>query len=200
MDNDFGKLLETIGYRETGIDGGAVDMLIKGSWPGSPFDFDTTTLLGTLHFRASNGFLRDIEPGVTGRVFGLFTLTTLPRRLLRLDFSDLFTEGLGYNLLEGSFNLEAGNAYSNNLKMDTDTSRVEMEGRVGLILRDYDQVMTVTPKLSSSLPLAPLWLAEKLLDKKLINNAFSYRYTITGDWDNPKVERGQVKVPDVELK
>ena len=198
--NDFGKLLTAIGYPDTGVDGGAVDMLIQGQWPGSPFDFDTTTLHGTLHFRASNGFLRDIEPGVTGRVFGLFTLTTLPRRLLRLDFSDLFEEGLGYELLEGSFNLEAGNAYTNNLKLETDTSRVEMEGRVGLLLRDYDQVMTVTPKLSSSLPLAPLWLAEKFLNRKLINDVFAYRYTITGSWDHPKVERIRVEQPEIEHK
>ena len=198
--NDFGQLLSTIGYADTGIDGGAVDLLIDGQWPGSPIEFETNNLQGTMHFRASKGYLRDVEPGMTGRMFGLLNLTVLPRRLLQLDFSDLYEEGLGYNLLEGSFNLESGNAYTNNLKMETDNSRIEIEGRVGLILQDYDQVMTVTPKLSSSLPLAPLWLAEKFLNTNLINDAFSYRYTITGNWDAPEVERIPVKLPEFELE
>jgi uncharacterized protein YhdP len=77
--------------------------------------------------------------------------------------------------------------------METDTARVEIAGRTGLVTKDYDQIMTVTPKLTSSLPLAPLWLAEKALNRELFGNAFSAQYTITGSWADPKVESIQAE-------
>ena len=40
---------------------------------------------------------------------------------------------------------------------------------------------------------APLWLAEKFLNRKLIDSAFSYRYFITGPWDDPAIERDRVE-------
>ena len=108
-----------------------------------------------------------MEPGTTGRMFGLLNLTVLPRRLLRLDFSDLFEEGVSYQSLTGSFRLSGGHAWTDDV--------------------------TMTPKLSTSLPLAPLWLAEKFLNRKLIDSAFSYRYIITGTWSDPHIERERVE-------
>ena len=190
---DFGRMTSALGYGDTGVDGGAADIALRADWNGSPFDLALERVTGELHFRASGGHLREVEPGTTGRVFGLLNLTILPRRLLRLDFSDLFQEGVGYDRLEGSFRLDSGNAYTENVLMDSDNARVQLTGRVGLVEEDFDQVMTVTPKLSTSLPLAPIWLAEKFLKRKLIDEAFSYRYIITGPWANPNIQRERVE-------
>jgi uncharacterized protein YhdP len=84
--------------------------------------------------------------------------------------------------------------------MQTATAQVEIKGRVGLIDEDYDQVMTITPKISASFPLAPIWLAEKLFNRKLIDSAFSYQYLITGSWDEPQVERVRVEAPIPEIR
>ena len=51
---------------------------------------------GLVDFRADDGRLTDVEPGGAGRVFGLLSVQALPRRL-RLDFSDMFREGFGYD-------------------------------------------------------------------------------------------------------
>ena len=62
-------------------------------------------------------------------------------------------------------------------------------GRTGLVDEDYDQLITVTPKLSDSLPLMPIWLVEKVLHTELFDRLFAYQYTVTGSWDEPSVTR-----------
>lgn len=190
--NDLGDFLSNLGFGGTNAAGGTTDIAIDANWAASPMDFDLVKLNGLLHFRSTEGKLLGIKRGTTGRVFGLLTITTLPKRL-SLDFSDLFEKGVSYDIMEGSFSLENGQAYTNNLMMESPTARVDIAGRTGLATEDYDQVMTVTPKLSSSLPLAPIWLAEKFLNRRIFDKVFSYKYTITGPWDDPKVDLQDVE-------
>jgi uncharacterized protein YhdP len=112
----------------------------------------------------------------------------LPRRL-KGDFSDLFEDGFVYKQIEGTFNIERGNAYTNDLSLDGSLARIDIAGRTGLANEDYDQVITVTPKVSDSLPLMPIWLVEKAIHYELINKLFAYQYTVTGSWDEPSVTR-----------
>ena len=140
-----------------------------------------------MHFLSTEGRLSRFEPGVTGRVLGLLTITSLPRRFI-LDFSDLFKDGFGYDRIEGRFAIENGNAYTDDLFMESDTARFEVVGRTGLVSKDYDQLVTVVPKISSSLPLVPIWIAQKILNRNVFDKAFAYQYTITGPWDEPAVE------------
>ena len=190
--NSLGDFLSNLGFGNTNAEGGATDILIDANWTASPMDFNLEKLNGVLHFRSTKGRLLGIKRGTTGRIFGLLTVTTLPKRL-SLDFSDLFEEGVSYDIMEGSFSLEDGQAYTNNLMMENTTARVDVAGRTGLVTEDYDQVMTVTPKISSSLPLAPIWLAEKFLNRKIFDKVFSYKYTITGPWEDPKVDLQEVE-------
>lgn len=183
----LGAFLEAMGFGGSSVSGGSTDVFLNAKWPASPMEFDLRKLNGALHIRSTEGRLLGVKRGVTERIFGLLSVTTLPQRLV-MDFADLFEEGVAYNLIEGSFSLENGEAYTNNLSMETDTARVEIAGRTGLVSEDYDQIMTVTPKLTSSLPLAPLWLAEKAFNRELFGKTFSAQYTITGSWADPKVE------------
>ena len=166
---------------------GTTDISLRGSWMGTPADFALERLTGVMHFLSTDGRLTQFQPGVTGHVFGLLTITSLPRRLI-LDFGDLFKEGFGYDRIEGSFAIENGNAYTDDLFMESDTARFEVVGRTGLTSEDYDQLVTVIPKISSSLPLIPIWIAQKILDRNVFDKAFAYQYTITGPWDEPDVE------------
>ena len=72
--NDLGRLLGTFGHVGGESITGATDMLLRASWPGSPFDFDLGRLDGVLHFRASEGRLTQVRRGATGRFFGLLML------------------------------------------------------------------------------------------------------------------------------
>ena len=183
----LGAILDSLGFDGSVVAGGTTDISLRGSWTGAPADFELERLAGVMHFLSTDGRLTRIEPGVTGRVFGLLTITSLPRRLI-LDFRDLFKDGFEYDRIDGSFALEKGNAYTDDLFIEGDTARFDVVGRTGLEAEDYDQLVTVIPKISSSLPLVPLWLAQKILDRNVFDKAFAYQYTITGPWNQPSVE------------
>ena len=195
--DDLRRMLETAGFDGGAVAGGTTDITLRGSWPGAPADFAIDRLAGVMHFLSTKGRLTQVEPGLTGHVFGLLTITSLPRRLL-LDFGDLFREGIGYDRMEGSFAIENGNAYTDDLYVESDPARFEVVGRTGLVHRDYDQIVTITPKVSSSLPLVPIWLAQKILDRNLFDKAFAYQYTIAGTWDEPRMELVRTTGPDAK--
>jgi uncharacterized protein YhdP len=184
--HQLGDLLEAFGYRDSDVSGGATELHLTAQWDGVPSDFDLRIVTGELSARSTKGALLDVKPGLSGRAFGLLSLATIPRAL-RLDFSHVFGEGFSYDKIEGNFHLEAGNAYTNDLTMTGPSADVTLAGRTGLVGRDYDQIVTVTPRVTSSLPLAPLWLAEKLFQTDIVNRVFSSRYTLTGSWDDPKI-------------
>ncbi len=186
--DDLGKFLASLGH-EGGAGaarGGVTDVTLAATWDGPPSKFDLQALDGVLHFRAGEGTLTDISKGTTGRLFSLLVVPDLPRRL-RGDFSDLFEDGFAYKQIEGTFNIERGNAYTNDLTLDGSMARIDVAGRTGLADEDYDQLITVTPKLRESLPLMPIWLVEKAIRQDLFNKLFSFQYSITGSWDQPSV-------------
>ncbi|MEN9727311.1 MAG: hypothetical protein RL434_1677 [Pseudomonadota bacterium] len=198
----LGALLGSFGYEARAIKDGRTNLEIEAGWPGTPGDFTLDRLTGSLNLNVRRGRLLDIEPG-SGRLFGLLSLQTLPRRL-SLDFADLFSKGYAFDRIEGWFRLENGNAYTNTLFMEGPSSRVEVTGRTGLASKDYDQKAIVTPALSKSIPLASavfgpagigagaaIYLGQKLFKgvPTRVDKFLQRRYSITGPWDKPVVEK-----------
>lgn len=184
---DLGKLLSSFGYEGKVADGGETDLELDVQWPAPPNRFRLGQASGTIKVKAIDGRLLAIEPGATGRVFGLLSITLLPRRLL-LDFRDFFQEGLVYDEMKGGFRLRKGHAETDDFSVEGPTARVDIVGSTGLINKDYNQTATVTPKLASSIPLAAIGIIQKLLDSPFFDKAFSYQYAIRGTWDDPKIE------------
>ena len=196
---DLGELLNTFGYDGAAINGGNTNLQLLAEWPGAPSDFSLDSLEGDLRIEVKQGTLLDVNPRV-GRLFGLLSMQALRRRLM-LDFKDLFGKGFAFDRIEGTFELDRGDAYTNNLSMDGPSARVDITGRTGLTNQDYDQLVTVTPQLSSSLPVAgaffgpagagvgaALFLGQKMF-KGLPNQLLQRQYTVTGNWDEPVIER-----------
>jgi uncharacterized protein (TIGR02099 family) len=200
---DLGKLLKALDYDESGIAGGKTKIVVEASWPGPPTAFALAEAHGRLDLRIEDGALDEVEPGA-GRVFGLLSVRALPRRLT-LDFRDLFGKGLRYSRIEGSFQIADGNAHTSDLLVEGDAARIELSGRVGLASESYDQVVTVTPRVSSTLPIAgaiaggPIGAAAALVAGTLfrdqIDRVAAYRYTVTGPWSNPVVAPLERKSP-----
>ena len=197
--DDLGQMLGALGYDDGTVARGATEMSMRGSWAGTPADFALERLNGTVRLRSGEGRLRRLRRGVAGRVFGLLTITSLPRRLI-LDFSDFFRSGFEYDRIEGSFVIERGNAHTTDLFMDSDTARFEVVGRTGLVSEDYDKIVTVIPKLSSILFLTPIGLAQKIFNIEGFDESFAYRYTITGTWDEPVIEPIRARRPENETQ
>ncbi len=174
-DGKLASLLEAYDFKED-MSGGDLSGTLHASWQGAPWQFTPARVNGKLYLLIKDGQLLDVEPGA-GRVFGLLSLHTLQRRL-SLDFSDLFKKGFAFDRIEGNFVLDNGDAYTNDLVIQGPAARIEISGRIGLANTDYDELVTVIPSMSSSLPLAgalaggpaigaALLVAERLLGDEL---------------------------------
>ena len=198
----LGALLSRFGYRVANIKHGATDIDIQANWIGTPADFALAHINGSFQLQVKDGRFLDIDPG-TGRLFGLLSLQALPRRLT-LNFEDLFTKGFVFDRIAGVFQLQDGNAYTNNLVIEGPSARFDIAGRTGLAVKDYVQHIVVTPALPNSLPLAgalfgPIgvsagaayYIGSKMFKSipERMNRLLSRIYTITGSWDNPVVKR-----------
>lgn len=196
QDGDLGKLLTAFGHSGS-VEGGAIKAEIDARWTGTPGDFALSKLEGGLAMKIGKGRLLNVEAGA-GRMFGLFSLQALGRRL-SLDFSDVFAKGFAFDRIEGHFDLRAGDAHTQDLVIEGPAARVEVTGRTGLVRHDYDQVVTVIPRVQSGLPIAgaiaggpvvgaALLLADQLFSSQIeqLTRFSQYQYKVTGSWDDPQ--------------
>ena len=174
-----------------------VDIYFDLNWPGEPQDFSKEHLSGYVQVKSDQGRLLDVEPGI-GRVFGLLSLSTLQRRL-QLDFSDLVQKGLSFDKIKGRFNLLNGEVTTNRFYLESPSSRLDFQGKVSLANEELDQLITVTPKTTESLPLAgaiaggPLLGAAVFIVQKIagktVNQLVGYQYRVNGAWSDPKIKQ-----------
>jgi len=206
--DDLGKTMSDLGYLDTIIGGsGTIDITVK--WPGKLTDFDLEQLMGKVKLHFTDGRLMDVDPGSTGRrIFGLFSLQTLPKRLM-LDFSDIYNKGFSFDIIEGNFTLDSGDAYTSDFYMISSSGKVRISGRTGIVAQDYDQKMIFTPHSADFvsilglllLPGTPWGFIIPQIFRENINNAISFTYLLTGTWNNPKVEPlfTELEDPDSDL-
>ena len=201
-DDTLGGLLERFGFGAANIDGGRTNIRIAAVWGGMPSEFALEKLQGSFGLDVKEGRFLDIEPG-GGRLFGLLSLQTLPRRL-SFDFNDLFRKGFTFDNITGTFELDRGNAYTNGLLMHGPSARIDISGRTGLAEKDYDQRVVVTPALSDTFPVASalfgpagigvgavIYLGQKMFKSipEQVDKLLSREYSITGSWDKPVIDR-----------
>ncbi|MFN2348701.1 MAG: YhdP family protein [Thioalkalivibrio sp.] len=194
---DVGAALTDLGF-EHGFDRGSARLDGQLRWPDAVTHFTWEGLQGNARVDLKDGRLKEVEPGA-GRLLGLFSLNMIPRRLA-LDFRDLFQRGLSFDTLTGNIRLVDGDAYTSDLAIASSAAHINIEGRTGIVARDYDQKVVVTPRVGSALPVAGLILggpvggvAVFVMDKilgmgKRIDEAARVEYLITGPWAQPHVE------------
>jgi len=191
---DLGRMLDALGYAGL-VAGGQTRSHIEASWPGPPSAFTLARLDGRLSIGVAEGRFLDVEPGM-GRLFGLFSLREIPRRLA-LDFGDFFQSGMTFTSIDGEFELRDGNAYTRNLKIIGPAADIRIDGRTGIRAKDYDQQMVVVPHVGGTLPVvgaiaggpagAAAGLAVQTLFNKAINQVTAARYRVTGSWEKPVI-------------
>jgi uncharacterized protein YhdP len=174
------------------VKGGKAQIEGRLSWAGSPNEFDIARLYGNLSFEANNGQVLKVQPGV-GRLFGLLTLQSLPRRL-SLDFKDLFSDGFAFDKISATAKIGNGIVRSDNFFMTGPAAEAKIKGETNLKTETQDLRIKVTPHVSDSLSLAALvggpivgaaaFVAQKIL-KDPFNKIAATDYIISGTWDNP---------------
>jgi uncharacterized protein (TIGR02099 family) len=200
--DDLGLFLADFGY------GGNVrdtpsDLEFSVDWPGAPQRFSAATVAGEVRMTLGQGGLLKIEPGL-GRVLGVLDLDTLWRRL-SFDFSDLFGQGLAYDGIAGTFRIGGGQAITKGFLIDAVPATIVIGGRAGLVARDLDQAVIVTPHTTVALPIAgalaggPAVGAAVLLAQQLVGDQVdaitATHYAVKGSWDDPTITKISSNTP-----
>lgn len=191
---DAGSMLEALGFSRLIESGGAHGRLTL-AWPGAPGSFDWAGADGQLEIGVGQGRVLEVEPGA-GRLFGLLSLTEIPRRL-SLDFSDFFKSGFAFNQISGSFRIEDGNAITEDFRINAPSAEIRLRGRTGLKARDYDQTMEVLPKAGSVLPAlgaiaagpagAAVGAVAQAVLRQPLKDMTRTVYRVTGSWSEPQI-------------
>jgi uncharacterized protein YhdP len=172
-------------------------------WPGAPYAFHLPTLQGNLFFKATNGQLIDIGSSAEakvnfGRLLNFLSLQSLGRRL-QLDFSDLQAKGFDFTELEGNLILREGNALTRDFKIEGPVASITINGRIGLVNKDYNLTINVVPHFTSSLPVlvglaggpiagAVTWIVNSVLGST-VQKIAETSFQMTGTWGNPHIQK-----------
>jgi uncharacterized protein (TIGR02099 family) len=193
---DLGAMLRALGF-EALVEGGQTLAKLQATWPGAPTGFSLEEIDGSLEVSVGRGRIPEVDPGGAGRVFGLLSLSEIPRRLA-LDFSDFFRAGLAFTRIEGSFTLDDGNALTDDLRIDGPAAEIRIRGRTGLKAQDYQQTMEVLPRAGSVLPIVgalaggPAGAAIGAVAQAVLSRPFKQftrtLYSVEGSWKEPMIE------------
>ncbi len=181
---------------DSGIEGKKFEFVLDLSWSGGPRDDYLESLDGQVGINFGSGQLKEVEPGA-GRVFGLMSIVSLPRRL-SLDFSDVFQKGLGFDGIRGNFRIVNGATYTCDLSLKGPAVDIGIVGRAGLVTEDYNQAAIVSANVGNTLPVvgavmagpqvaAALLIFSQIFKKPLDEIGETY-YKIGGSWDEPTIE------------
>ena len=181
---------------ETQSVSGGVNLL----WPGAPWSFSHYRLEGNLNFDLRDGQLTEAKGGSSLlRLLGILNFNNLFKRL-KLDFSDLYKQGVAFDKLVGEYTIKSGVANSTSpLIMRGPSADLTASGQVNLIERSLDQTLDVILPIAGNTPLAAvllgspqiagaLFLIDKLLGDK-INEATKLSYRLSGPWKDPQLEQ-----------
>jgi uncharacterized protein (TIGR02099 family) len=172
-------------------------------WGGSPFNLDVPTLSGQIRLEAEKGQFKKLEPGV-GRLLGVLSLQSLPRRIT-LDFRDIFSDGFAFDSIVGAAQIERGQMKTDELRIRGPAAKVLISGHANLSNETHDLRVRVQPAIGESLAVGAMianpvvgavaWAAQKIFNDPL-DQAFAYEYVVTGNWNDPQVEKVSAAAPE----
>lgn len=174
-------------------------------WLGAPDDMTLLSLAGLVEVDIERGrFIRGASAGENPlvKLVGLLNFDTLARRL-RLDFSDLHPEGMGYEQVTGELVFHRGTiSIESPLKVSMPASELQLVGTVDMVGERLDgQLVATLPlagnltfaaALTGGLPSAVMVFVVSKLFKRQMDMASSLRYRIRGAWDDPELKLEKV--------
>ncbi|MBU6270094.1 MAG: TIGR02099 family protein [Betaproteobacteria bacterium] len=192
---DAGELLAVYGIPDS-VRGGSGRLSGRLAWQGSPLAIHYPSLDGAMRLQIGKGQFLKTEPGLA-KLIGVLNLQSLPRRL-SLDFRDVFSEGFGFDAIEGDVDIRAGIARSTGLQMRGLQAQVDIRGEADLELETQSLLATIRPELNVGLAsLAYGAMANPAIGlgsfifqfalRRPLQEIFTYQTRITGSWADPQV-------------
>jgi uncharacterized protein (TIGR02099 family) len=192
---DAGRLLDRLGFPET-LRRGKGKLSGDLSWAGLPYALDIPTLSGQIEMNVTGGQFLKQDPGAA-KLLGVLSLQALPR-LLKLDFHDVFSEGLAFDGISANAMIQRGVVKTDNLKMHGVAATVLMEGTADIANESTDLRVVVIPEfnlgtgpLVYGLAVNPViglgsYLAQLFL-RAPVMKALTYQMRVTGPWKSPTI-------------
>jgi uncharacterized protein (TIGR02099 family) len=194
---DIGKFLAHLGQPDS-VRGGTSNLSGKLAWVGNPYDFTPTILSGNFRLEALKGQFLQIPSSGAGKLLSLISLQALPRRI-SLDFRDVFSSGIAFDDMAGSFVVDKGLMSTNDFVINSTAAIVTMEGSVNLAQENQNLRVKVIPAASDTVAIATTLLGGPVAGivsyvlQKWLKNPFgeiaAYQYAVTGTWDDPQVNK-----------
>jgi uncharacterized protein (TIGR02099 family) len=195
--HDAGKLLERFGFADT-LRNGKGKLSGDIAWKGLPYHMDLPSLSGTLALNVEKGQFLKQDPGAA-KLLGVLSLQALPR-LLKLDFNDVFSEGLQFDGITANATINRGIVKTDNLKMHGVQATVLMDGTADIANESTNLHVVVIPQVN--LGTAPLvyalavnpvigigsYLAQLFLSAPVMK-ALTYQMQVTGPWKAPVITK-----------
>ncbi|MGF1680633.1 YhdP family protein [Photobacterium minamisatsumaniensis] len=132
-----------------GIQGAKFSTYASIQWQGSPWSMHRETLSGEMKSETGQGVISDI--GGAGRLLGLFSIDSIVRKM-QLDFSGIFDDGLAFNYIRGSGQIENGRFETSNIKMQALAGDMFIQGSANLVNETVDARVRFTPDFTSGIP------------------------------------------------
>jgi uncharacterized protein (TIGR02099 family) len=173
------------------------------NWSGAPYQFAWANLNGWMNLNLTDGVIDNLDKSTSakvglGRIITLLSVQNIPSRLH--SFSDSPTNnGFNFNSIVGKFVLQQGVATINQAALRGSVADIQATGQIGLADQSYNMNMTITPHVTSSIPVvatlaggpiagAVAWAADKVLSPA-VNKMTQYQYRVTGTWSKPIITK-----------
>jgi uncharacterized protein (TIGR02099 family) len=193
--SDAGRLLDRLGFPGT-LRRGKGSLSGDISWAGLPYSLDIPSLSGQVQMNVEDGQFLKKDPGAA-KLLGVLSLQMLPR-MLKLDFHDVFSEGLAFDGITANAMISRGVVHTDNLKMHGVAATVLMDGIADIANETTNLHVVVIPEfnlgtgpLVYALAVNPVigigsFLAQLFL-RAPVMKALTYQMQVTGPWKAPNV-------------
>jgi uncharacterized protein (TIGR02099 family) len=195
--SDAGRLLDRLGFPGT-LRRGKGQLSGDLSWSGLPYSLDIPSLSGQIQMRVEDGQFLKKDPGAA-KLLGVLSLQMLPR-MLKLDFHDVFSEGLAFDGITANAMITRGVVHTDNLKMHGVAATVLMDGTADIANESTNLHVVVIPEfnlgtgpLVYGLAVNPViglgsFLAQLFLRAPMMK-ALTYHMQVTGPWKSPNITK-----------
>jgi uncharacterized protein YhdP len=199
VSENIANVLKAWGYEQE-VYSKKAEFDVEGYWDGVPKDFSFNGIKATSRFKLEKGNFADVSSSSAGalKLIGVFNIANLVKRL-KLDFSDLTSDGLAYDKVSGVIRSDHGvYHFDQPVTIKSPTSKIRIYGGFDMNTHQLDMTMGVTLPLASNLPwivalaaglptAAGVYIISKVLDKQ-VDQISSAVYTVTGDFSEPKIK------------
>lgn len=199
ISNDIGNVIEQLGNSKL-LESKASQFDADISWRGTPASVAVNLLQGKIDLQIIDGYFYrgsgdQSAGGALLQLFSFLNFDTWVRRL-RLDFSDLAGEGMGFDSIQGTIDFNKGEIQlPTPMVVEARASRFQMAGTINLTSLEMDTVVVATLPVGNNLTLlavlagnlpaaAGVWVISKVFAKQM-NRVASVRFKVTGTLNDP---------------